>query len=48
MIADYKLISNMVYSADSSVVDSVICNGEVLMLNRKVRDEDEIIMELNF
>lgn len=45
MVADYKLISNMVYSADSSVIDTVICNGEVLMLNRKVRDEDEIIRE---
>jgi len=33
----------MVYSADSSVVDTVICNGKVLMQNRHVEGEDEII-----
>lgn len=43
MVPNYNIISNMVYSADSSVVDTVICNGKVLMQNRHVEGEDEII-----
>jgi len=39
----HHLISNMVYSANSSVVDTTICNGRILMINRKVADEEEII-----
>jgi 5-methylthioadenosine/S-adenosylhomocysteine deaminase len=33
----------MVYSADSSVIDTVICGGRVLMQNRRVPGEEEII-----
>ena len=43
MIGDYNLIANMVYSADSSVIDTVICAGKVLMRNRYVPGEEEII-----
>ena len=43
MVGDYNLIANMVYSADSSVIDTVICGGRVLMQNRHVPGEEEII-----
>lgn len=39
------LISGMVYSADSSVVDSVICHGRILMKHRVVPGEQQIIEE---
>lgn len=42
---NYNLVSNMVYAADSSVVDTVICNGKILMQNRRVPGEDEIISQ---
>lgn len=43
LIPNYNLISNMVYAADSSVIDTVICNGKIVMKDRKVENEDEII-----
>lgn len=43
LVSDYNLISNLVYSADSSCVDTVICNGKILMKNRQVKDEAAII-----
>jgi 5-methylthioadenosine/S-adenosylhomocysteine deaminase len=33
----------MVYSADSSCIDTVICDGKILMQNRHVPGEEEII-----
>jgi len=39
----HHLISDMVYSADSSCIDTVICDGKILMQNRKVDGEEEII-----
>lgn len=39
----HNLISNLVYSANGSCVDTVICNGEIIMENRKVKDEEEIL-----
>lgn len=39
----YNIIYNMVYSADSSCVDTVICNGKVLMQNHIIENEKEII-----
>ncbi|MDD3886026.1 MAG: amidohydrolase [Victivallaceae bacterium] len=45
MIGDYSLISNLVYSADTSVVDTVICNGRVLMEHRVVPGEAEVLAE---
>lgn len=45
MSAGYDLIADMVYAADSSVVDSVICNGKFLMQNRIIPQEKEIIAE---
>ncbi|MEA2012408.1 MAG: amidohydrolase [Verrucomicrobiota bacterium] len=36
-------VSNIVYSMNGSSVDTMICNGEILMQNRKVPKEEEII-----
>jgi len=43
MIGDYHLVSNLVYAADSSVVDTTICAGKVLMHHRIVPGEAEIL-----
>lgn len=42
-----SLASNLVYSANGSNVDTTICNGKVLMENRKLLtvDEDKILSE---
>ena len=45
MVASHNLISNAVYSADTSCVSTLICDGRVLMLNRHVPGEDEVIRE---
>ena len=45
LIPNYNLISNMVYSADSSIIDTVLCNGRILMLNKKIDGETEIISQ---
>ncbi|UCD93196.1 MAG: amidohydrolase [Methanobacteriota archaeon] len=39
----HDLISNLVYSANGSCVDTVICDGKVLMEAGIVKDQDEII-----
>lgn len=41
----YNLISDLVYSADTSVIDTVFCNGKILMENRIIPGEEEIIQE---
>lgn len=41
----YHLLSDMVYSADPSCIDTVICDGKILMQNRKVYGEEEIIAQ---
>jgi 5-methylthioadenosine/S-adenosylhomocysteine deaminase len=43
MIPNHDLISNLVYSATGGVVRSTICNGKVLMLDRHVEGEDEVL-----
>ena len=45
LVPHHNLISNLVYSANSSCVDTTICNGKVLMQNRIVEGEDNIIEE---
>lgn len=35
--------ANLIYSANSSCVDTVICDGKILMKGRKVRDEEMIM-----
>lgn len=39
----WNLIYNMVYSADTSCIDTVICAGKVLMEHHHVDNEEEII-----
>ena len=43
LVPGHDLVSDLVYSANGSVVDSVICDGKILMCNRRVEGEDEII-----
>lgn len=41
----HNLVSNWVYSADSSSIHSVICNGQFVMKNRRIDGEEDIIRE---
>ena len=43
LVPGYHLIDDIVYSADSSCIDTVICDGRVLMQNGRIDGEDEII-----
>lgn len=40
---NFNLVSNLVYAANGSCVDTVICDGKVLMRDKKVPGEDEIL-----
>lgn len=42
LIPNHHLVSNWVYAADSSAIESVLCNGCFLMENHVVPHEDEI------
>ncbi len=42
-----NFLANLVYSANSSCIDTVICNGRVLMRDRKVEGEEEIYENVN-
>ncbi|MCD6229958.1 MAG: amidohydrolase [Candidatus Diapherotrites archaeon] len=44
---NYNLVSNLVYSATGDCVDTVICDGRVLMHGRKVKGEKEILRKVN-
>lgn len=41
----YQLIDDLVYSADSSCIDTVICDGKILMENGRIDREEEIIAQ---
>lgn len=43
MVGDYSLTSNLVYAADPSVIDTVICDGNILMRHREIPGEAEIV-----
>ena len=43
LIPSHNLTSNLVYSAHSDCVNTTICNGKILMQNRVVECEEEII-----
>ncbi|WP_173384311.1 amidohydrolase [Fibrobacter succinogenes] len=45
MVPSHDLLSNWVYAADSSCIDSVICNGKFVMRGRRVDGEDDIKKE---
>jgi len=42
-VPDINFYANLIYSANSSCVDTVICDGKVVMKGRRVPGEDEII-----
>ncbi len=46
LVPEYNLVSNMVYSADSSCIDTVICNGKILMQNHHVDGEEQLTQEI--
>ena len=43
LVPGFNLASDLVYAADSSCVDTVICDGNVLMEDRVVPGEEEIV-----
>jgi 5-methylthioadenosine/S-adenosylhomocysteine deaminase len=45
LVPGYQLIDDIVYSADSSCVDTVICNGSILMQGGHVEGEEAIVAE---
>ena len=45
MVPGHNPVSNWVYAADSSCIDSVICNGKFVMRGRHVDGEEEIVRE---
>lgn len=45
LVPGYSLTANLVYSADSSCIDTVICDGRILMENRNVPGEAEILAD---
>ena len=42
---NFNFVSNLVYAANGSCVDTVVCNGKVLMQGKKVPNEEEIMEE---
>lgn len=42
LVPNHNLTSNIIYSANGSCVDTVICDGRILMSGRKVEGEEEI------
>jgi 5-methylthioadenosine/S-adenosylhomocysteine deaminase len=45
LVPNYNLVSNLVYSAGPECVHSVICNGRLIMQDRKVFQEEEILRQ---
>ena len=45
VVPNYNLVSNLVYSANGGCVDTTICNGKILMQNREVPGEEEVISQ---
>ena len=43
---NYDLISNMVYAADSSCIDTVICNGKIVMQNHHIKGQEQLISNI--
>lgn len=44
-VPNYNFKSNMVYASTAEAIDTMICNGKVIMRHRKVANEEEIIAE---
>lgn len=42
-----NFLANLIYSAHSDCVDTVICNGKILMRGRKIKGEEEVYEKVN-
>jgi 5-methylthioadenosine/S-adenosylhomocysteine deaminase len=40
---NHNLVSNIVYAASPECVDTVVCNGKILMQKRKIKDEEKTL-----
>ncbi|MDH6303764.1 5-methylthioadenosine/S-adenosylhomocysteine deaminase [Parabacteroides sp. PF5-5] len=40
---NFNFVSNLVYAANGSCIDTVICDGKILMQNKQVPGEDQIL-----
>ena len=47
LVPNHNLISNLVYSANRSCIDTVICDGKILMQKGEVEGEEEIIAKVS-
>ncbi|MDR0932221.1 MAG: amidohydrolase [Victivallales bacterium] len=45
LVPNYNLVTNIVCSADSGCIDTTICDGRILMENKKIPGEEEILAE---
>ena len=45
LLPNNNLMSNMIYSADSSCITDVFCDGKPIMRNKKIPNENEIISD---
>lgn len=43
LVPNHHLIPNMVYSGNGGCVDTTICDGKILMQNKKVEGEEEVL-----
>lgn len=43
MIPDHNTISNLVYAAHGGVIDTVVCDGKILMKDRHIEGQEEIL-----
>ncbi|MDR3129699.1 MAG: amidohydrolase [Tannerellaceae bacterium] len=44
-VPDFNFVSNLVYAANGSCIDTVICDGKILMVNGKIDGEDVILQQ---
>jgi len=47
MVPNHNLLSNLVYSANGTCVDTTICDGKILMQNRNVPGEEELVSKVH-
>ncbi len=43
LVPNFNLASDLIYAANGSCVDTVICDGKVLMRGRHVPGEEEVL-----
>ena len=45
MISGHDIVSDLVYSLSGQAISDLICNGQVIMRDRVVKDEERIMHE---